>query len=506
MLKITPIFILGISMGYRWYGVVPMVAWLCMLVLCFGLSLLFSRKKMAQSILVLLVSFCLGGTLLGLAYVKVSVTLPQTARLYNAVLLSEPRQRGKVLQCDMELLLPKQPLKIKASFYHPNASMQDNRLHIGQGVEFWGTVQPPINFASSKFDYAGWLRLHDFHGEVFLLDTQWQEKKVGLSSLSLMERTILKAKIVRQRLIEKLGKSLSREELGMVSAMALGDKSLLSKELKEDYSSAGVSHILALSGLHLSILYAIFLFLFSGIQRVLGQQKGLYVTDFFLLITIWGYVFLVGLSPSVIRAASMLTLYTVIRHLQRKPVPLNNLAFIAFLLLLIDPLALFDIGFQLSFMAVLFILLLYKPCFALFNRVPFAGNRLYRAVASLAAVSLAAQIGTAPLVAFYFGRLPLYFLLSNFIAIPCTTIILYAGVFLFVFSWIPKVVALISSVITFFSAVLNTALHHIANFPYATISLPSLSLLQVFFIYLSLFLLYILMCFYLPMSFSSAKK
>ena len=281
-------------------------------------------------------------------------------------------------------------------------------------------------------------------------------QKAGEGEASRIERT--KQYFLHQRslLLERLETAgLSDDRYAVVAAMALGDRSALTKELKETYSKTGASHVLALSGLHLGIIYALLSMLVVG-------RRWQMITQVATVLSIWAFVFLTGMSASVVRSAVMLTVYALLALGHRQKMSVNTLAFTAIVMLLVTPKALFDVGFQMSFMAV-FSILLFVP---LFYR-PFSAEYLmtHRAVSwlwGIVAVSVAAQIGVAPLIAYYFGRFSCYFLLTNFIVIPAATLILYLALGTLL---IPSLGVVLASMV----GLLNTTLLYIATIPGATI-------------------------------------
>ena len=227
----------------------------------------------------------------------------------------------------------------------------------------------------------------------------------------------------------------SDEAYAVLTAMALGNKSTLTPELREEYSISGASHILALSGIHLSIIYMLLSFF-------LRDRKLLYRLLIFL--GLWSYVVFVGMPLSVVRAASMLTIWEAVWLIGREQKPLNVFGATLAIMLLFNPESLWDVGFQMSFMAVFTIIvtrtlsqqlmpmtlrLMRKPeemALPLWKRTR---NKMSRGLWYTACVSIAAQLGTAPLSAYYFGRVSIYFLLTNFIVMPCATVII-CGAFL----------------------------------------------------------------------------
>ena len=206
----------------------------------------------------------------------------------------------------------------------------------------------------------------------------------------------------RSKLLDRLSESgVDGSAYAVVAAMALGDKSQLTTELRDAYAISGASHILALSGLHLGIIYTL-------LSLLLSRRRWQVLSQVVIIVCIWLFVFLVGMSASV-----MVSIYALLSLGHRDKLSVNTLAFAAIVMLLLNPMSLFDVGFQLSFMAVLAILLFY-PLFESVWSQPFLfDHRLFKWLWTMLAVSCAAQIGVAPLIAYYFGRFSCYFLLAN---------------------------------------------------------------------------------------------
>ena len=217
----------------------------------------------------------------------------------------------------------------------------------------------------------------------------------------------------------------------MLSALTIGDKTELSESVRESYSIAGASHILALSGLHIGLLYAFLFFILRPVAR--KGRTGRCVRSVSLLVLLWAFAFFTGLSPSVVRSVTMFSILALADIFGRQPFSLNTLAATAWFMLLCNPTGLFDVGFQLSFLAVASILLIQRPVYRLFT----VRNRVGKSVWALMSVSIAAHIGTAPLVMFYFSRFSVHFLLTNLLVIPLITIILYAAIFMLLLTPFP---------------------------------------------------------------------
>jgi len=285
---------------------------------------------------------------------------------------------------------------------------------------------------------------------------------------------------LRSRLLERFDvEDADDDAYAVVAAMTLGDKSALTKELKDTYAITGASHVLALSGLHLGIIYMLLSFLTVG-------HRWQTMTQIFIVMSVWLFVFLVGMSSSVVRSAIMLSVYALLQLGYREKMSINTLAFTAIVMLMANPLSLFDVGFQMSFMAVFFILL-FMPLFnELIAQKNLMSHRVVKWFWSIFAVSCAAQIGVAPLIAYYFGRFSTYFLLTNLIVLPAAMLILYLSLVVLL---IPSFAYLLLYIVSR----LNAALIRIASMPYASIEDLHPSIMQVVMIYVIILAGYILM-------------
>ena len=164
--------------------------------------------------------------------------------------------------------------------------------------------------------------------------------------MSFLQRTSLSAALYREKLMRVFESNLDSTHLAVVSAMILGDKQLISRNIKEDYSITGASHVLALSGLHLTILYGLLLFILSWCERVMPRVFKRGVSELLILFILWSYVVLVGMSSSVVRSAVMLTIYSFVTLLNRERLSVNTLALTAIIMLVSNPNSLFRYRFS----------------------------------------------------------------------------------------------------------------------------------------------------------------
>ena len=417
------------------------------------LTLLLWRYGHVQSVMIGACFMVLGALLMDRQKESQSVEWPAQEVQYEAVVLSAPVEKPKTMAVDV--LLTENGRRLTCYLYKDRRS---RALQIGDGL---------------------WLQSRIQAGRTFVASWHWHRQQVSLKRLSPVDRTRLVFLRYRGRLLARLSdQHLSGEAYAVVAAMALGDKSALTKDLREIYSVTGTSHVLALSGLHLGIIYSLFSFF---MVRLRWQTCCQLLT----ILGMWAFVFLVGLPVSAVRSATMLTVYALCALGHRSRMSLNILAFTAMLILAVNPQALFDVGFQLSFAAVAAILLL-MPLFE--SALPIGylqAHRVVRWVWGMVAVSCAAQIGVAPLVAYYFGRFSPLFLLTNFIVIPAAMLILYLSLL----AWmVPSLAYLLINVVT----TLNASLTWMAALPGVRIEGLHPSVLQTAMVYLVIIACYLL--------------
>ena len=231
---------------------------------------------------------------------------------------------------------------------------------------------------------------------------------------------------------------IGKNEQAIAEALLIGHKQQLDAELVNAYSEIGIVHIIAISGMHMALLFAL-LNIFVG--KLMRLPMGNWIKLFIQLTAIWVFTWITGGSASVLRAACIFSALSLGEALGRKNQPFNSLAGSAVCLLLINPFFLQDAGFLLSYAAVLGILLLAKPLY----RCVYTSNPLLSAIWQLNAVTIAAQLFTLPLILYYFHRFPLFFLCTNIIAIPLSALILYGEILILLLSTFPSIARIIGS-------------------------------------------------------------
>ena len=477
LLRIALFLMGGIAVGDACYPTLGTGFWL--ICACVGIALaLLSKRAAWRNGCIFVITLTVGATLVNRSEQHADCKLPHGESHYEAIISNTPTLHGKTWRCDLLLTkLNGQPLgnaiTVKATVLDdPNRPMQ---LQTCNGIIASSVLEKPQNrWPNAHFDYALWLRRHGYQAETFIPYWQFQTAEVPMT-LGRRQRATLQVRRFRDRIIRHFASSshADNQDYAILQAMVLGHREAVSKATREAYALSGGSHILALSGLHIGIIFGIFLLVFG--RNVFAMTLS--------ILTIWAFAFLVGLPPSVVRSAVMLTIYAFVSLLGRENISLNTLALAALIILIAQPMTLWDVGFQLSFMAVAGILIAYKPLFQLFNPI----TRLLRWAWGMICVSVSAQLLTFPLLLHYFGRFSTYFLLTNFIVVPAATAILYLAFLTVLSTPFVALQNLIFNAMTTITGWMNTSVTAISRLPYASIDSGHLSFLQTVCLYVFVF-------------------
>lgn len=255
------------------------------------------------------------------------------------------------------------------------------------------------------------------------VEKQLQLRKTEIQILPHTEKRLLThISNFREQLILNLSEAkFSKDELAIMQALLLGQRQDISKEIYDEYAAAGAIHILAVSGLHVGIILLILNWLFAPLNYL---KNGLVLKTIILILLMWGFAMLAGLSPSVVRAVTMFSFIAIGMQMRRKTSVLNSLFISLFILLLVNPYFIFQVGFQLSYLAVFAIVTIQPKLFKLWQ----PKFKIAKYFWSLFTVSIAAQIGVLPLSLFYFHQFPGLFFLSNLVVLPVLGLILGLGI------------------------------------------------------------------------------
>ncbi|NBP06524.1 MAG: ComEC family competence protein, partial [Bacteroidetes bacterium] len=261
-----------------------------------------------------------------------------------------------------------------------------------------------------------------------------------------------------------LQKKFSPEKAALMSSLLLGYKADIAEEDLKAFSITGTIHVLAVSGMHVGLIYMALLFLFTGSLRP-GRLK--FWQGLSVLVFLWAYAVLTGLSASVVRATLMFSIMEAGRtFLGARGNTYNSLFAAAYIQLLISPHDLMDVGFQLSYLAVLGILFFYP----LLNEKYEPQNRILRGAWQLSLVSIAATLGTLPVTLFVFKSFPLLFIPANVFIVPVSTMVIFMGIAVVMFSWVPYLGAFLAWITSYAVDVLMVPARFMAKIPGASYS------------------------------------
>ncbi|MHC2992295.1 competence protein ComEC [Pontibacter sp. HJ8] len=319
------------------------------------------------------------------------------------------------------------PAEGKVQLSIPHDSDRAYEVSYGDRLLVNGAPIPMAPAANpNQFDYRQYLANKQVYHRHYLQPHQYQFAGSDPPNLLLNFSIHL-----RRQLDALLKESIEeRREYGISSALLLGVKDELDNEILKVYNNTGTTHVLAVSGLHVGLIYGVLMVFLVYVNRTRRQKLAVAA---FLITFLWVYAFITGLSPSVLRAVIMFSLVTVAQTISRQSNIYNTLSIAAFFLLLYNPYYLLDVGFQLSFLAVLGIVYL-QPL--LYKTIVF-DNKLLDYIWALLTISVAAQLITFPLGLLYFHQFPVYFWLANLVVVPVSTGVLYTGMAALAFSWVP---------------------------------------------------------------------
>ena len=340
-------------------------------------------------------------------------------------------------------------------------------------------IEPPKN--PEQFDYAKFMKRKGVLLTGYVGKQNW-EKQEGKSKKSIRRFSSFMQQFLSNKLLLS---GMSGAEYSVAAAILLGNDETLEPELRASYAATGVSHILCVSGMHVGVIFMILGFLLKPLDKHLKTR---YLKNVILLVAVWVYANITGLAPSVTRSAAMFTFVITGKFLQRKTNIFHSLFASLFILLVYNPLLLFEVGFQLSYLAVFGIVLFQNGINQWYKPRTKVGNYFW----NLISVSIAAQITTSPIAILYFGQFPNYFLLTNLFVIPVSFVITILGVATLVLSFNSFISTGLGFVLNFGVKVMNEGVLFIEKLPGALTPNLSINMYQVILLYM----LIILICFF----------
>lgn len=399
-------------------------------------------------------------------------SLDKTNNLTQIEIVEVPEEKANSVKCFAEVQ------SVNGQKTMGKTLLYFEKTPLSLDLAYGDIIYARVNFQAVKangnpkeFDYARYLRIHDVVHQAYIKSGNWQYMaNTGNPFLKWIFG-------VRHYLGDVLTEAgLSDNNLMVARALILGEKQSLDRETLRTFSSAGAMHVLAVSGLHVGIVMLIFSFLLKPLKRM---PRGRFLFVMAVLMGIWFYALITGMSSSVLRASVMFSFVIVGQELERQNSVYQSIMVSAFILILFEPLVIFQVGFQLSYLAVLGIVYLQPKIYNLW----YVKNTVLDKVWQISAVSIAAQLATFPLGLYYFHQFPNFFMISNLIVIPLAFAILLTGITYFVVNWIPVLSDFIFYLLDFLLSFLNAGVKWIEGLPYAIYWGVSIHWFEVFWLY-----------------------
>ena len=295
---------------------------------------------------------------------------------YIGTIIDIPELKSRSVACNVKLSAPNN----KKAILYLEQTDEAIQLQPGDEIVFNSKLEPFKNFGNpDDFDYPNFMKIRGFSCTGYVAANDWQN--TGNQSNTI---TCVSQRIRAKALIFYKSFNLTDDAYAFISALTLGYKNDLTENLQEAFRVSGTAHVLAVSGLHVGIIYIVISMIFSFLGN---RGKPYFLRQCLIILVLWGYVFIAGMSASVIRAAIMLTINCIGNIYNRKGFTLNTLFAAAFLILIYSPITLFDISFQMSFGAV-YSILFFQP---MLQKLYTPTNKINKYLWSLSTVSLSAQ-------------------------------------------------------------------------------------------------------------------
>jgi competence protein ComEC len=415
-----------------------------------------------QGFLVYIFLFCLGLYITKLNQVELpeidfNEKLTLTARITESPEEKEKSVKAIVEYISIEDSIEWKKLSGKALIYFAKDSLSQ-LLKFGDVIVFNASISEIKNSGNPyEFNYKKYLGNQKVLTQAYLASGSWCKLKNSKQNYFMYQ-----ANSIRNYLLKIYKKfDFAEKEYAVLSALTLGYKADFDDQTIQAYSATGAMHILSVSGLHVGVIYLILNFVLGFMDK---KKKTKYLKIGIIIFFLWLFAYISGLSPSVRRAAIMFSLILSSELLNREKNIYNIIATSIFLMLIFNPFVIRDVGFQLSYIAVLSIIFFQPKIY----KTIYVKNKFLDKIWALLTVSIAAQLGTMPLGFFYFHQFPNYFFLTNIIAVPLSSFILYAAVGLLAVSFYNPLANVVAFILNYLLKALNFTIDFIDKLPYSS--------------------------------------
>lgn len=456
-------FLLGILTYYKieiWSPDLYLVFGIC--AAAFALVTFISKAKFKyvyRRLIALLIylQLCLAGYILACQSLTSVSPVLNTFKLQYVLarVSSNPTYKKQSSQCQIHILQA-QDTAFRGATMKAKFELQESDFAYGDTLWFLSTIRSiPKPANPLQFDYRQYLKYQNIHYQVSVKRANW--KIVGRAK----QKSIFHYAFRIQKSVSQIIDMhfTNAKDRSILKALIIGDKEEINAETKIAFASTGTMHLLAVSGLHVGIIYVL-------LQYVLGflfRNKFKIVLLLLSLLALWAFALITGFTPSVCRASFMFSLLAIGKHFHQSAYIYNTIAVSAFMLLLFNPLFILQLGFQFSYLAVIGIIAFQKPIHQLVKTRFWLISKMW----SLTSVSIAAQITTLPLALLYFGQFPNYFMLSNLLVIPYISVIIYGTLLVCLLSPFPWIASHVAKFVEAYLWFIQWVLNAIKELPHA---------------------------------------
>lgn len=474
LLRIFGCFLLGIIIAFNFsesiqiHPVIGMiVTGIIIVIYAFTHSFISYKNRIVAGIFVFLLMFWMGcftaHLFTSIKKEASAAACGQQKQMFIGDVKETPVLKNKSVKMLVNIIQYQDSIKNKSTnfdmiLYLKKDSRAEN-IQYGDRIVFYVRpqfVDPPKN--PSEFNYKRYLKIKNIYLQAYVDDYAWEKisEKHG-------NKIMIFASGLRQNLLKILDKSnLEKNENAVISAILLGVSDKLDPELSQQYASAGVSHILCVSGMHVGVIYMIINYLLFFLSKGRIQKS---IKTIVLLLTIWLYACVTGLSPSVMRASTMFTFMAFGHLFERQPNTYNSILTSLFFLCCLNPLIIYEVGVQLSYSAVFGIVWLQKPIKTIYKTKTKVGKHIWE----IMAVSFVAQLLTFPFSMYYFHQFPTYFLLANIAIISLTPFVVGTGILYLVLSFWTWTHEYLSLLLNYMIKSMNYVVSFVEKLPFSTL-------------------------------------
>ena len=381
--------------------------------------------------------------------------------IYSVELIAAPIEKAKSYLCKVEVTQYFDSVSAnlahgKAVLYFQKDSAA-SKLLFGDRLLIATEFSPPDKAQNPDgFNYAAYLKRQGVGATSYISADSWQ--LTGNNPAFSIQREADKCRKYLLNVYREF--KIEGDEFAVLAALTLGFTDDLQPDLLKSYSATGAMHILSVSGMHVGVVYVVMAFLLSFLNK---NQRTKVLKTILIAVFLWGYAFITGLSPAVIRATLMFSFVAIATCFERKSQIYNTIFMSILVMLLYNPNLLYDVGFQLSYSAVLSIIF-FQP---IVTKLYSPKNKLAKLSWDIFSVSIAAQLGTTPFTLYYFQQFPNYFLLTNLVAIPLSSVVIYLAMGLLMVSFIPYLSVAVAFLLKWSLWLLNFLIVWIQHLPYS---------------------------------------